>query len=261
MLVRDRPLCTSPDEIFDEIVEHIKVASSGHNIRSVMTIFRPRRRDETWGVKFWNSQFVRYAGYKNPTSDEILGDAENVGFTSYLIDHNLWKPPAEKSAFDVLPIVIKIPGNDTPIAYELPASVNNEILIEHPEFPEVKKLGYKWTAIPALSNFSVMIGGIEYTAAQFNGWFVTTEIARNLLERYEALKPLATAMDFDPTDKFLAQRVSIELEAAILYSFEKRNVTIVDPATVGHSFITHCKRTKCMERMSFKMVLDRGSCG
>lgn len=248
LVVRDRRHCTRPDEIFNEVLEHLKAAAGGTSIQSVMTVFRPQQPDELWGLRFWSSQFVRYAGYKDRASLEILGDTANADFTSYLIETNLWKPPAEKSAFDVLPLVIKVPGNDTPFVYELPKAAINEVKIEHPKFAKVKDLGYKWTTIPAINNFIVTLGGIKYTAAPFNGWYVTTEIARNLLERYGATKPLATAMGFELNDTFLAQKISTELESAILFSFEKNKITMVDPDTVGRSFLTHCKREQSSGR-------------
>lgn len=87
-----------------------------------------------------------------------------------------------------------------------------------------------------------------FVLAPFNGWFVSIEVARNLLDRYEATMPLAKAMGIDPSDKFVAQKVSTELESAILYSFEKNEFTMVDPMTVGKSFMTHCKREQSAGR-------------
>ncbi len=77
---------------------------------------------------------------------------------------------------------------------------------------------------------------------------MSIEIARNLIERYKVTTPLAEAMNMDVKDKFLAQKVSAELETAICYSFEKQGFTIVDPMTVGDSFMTHCKRERSAGR-------------
>jgi nitric oxide synthase oxygenase domain/subunit len=65
----------------------------------------------------------------------------------------------------------------------LPKEVTHEVELEHPKYPRVKDLGYKWGAVPAISNFTMDLGGIKYQCAPFNGWFVSIEIARNLLER------------------------------------------------------------------------------
>ena len=248
MEVRDCRHCDQPNEIFSEVVEHLKIATGGSNIQSVMTVFRPQRSDEVWGMRFWSNQFVRYAGYKDESSDTILGDPANAEFTTFLTSNRIWKPPSTRSAFDVLPIVLKIPNNDIPFVYELPKEVTHEVELEHPKYPRVKDLGYKWGAVPAISNFTMDLGGIKYPCAPFNGWFVSIEIARNLLERYNATEPLAEAFGMDVTDKLLHQKVSAELETAILHSFEKNKFTVVDPMTVGKSFLTHCKRERTSGR-------------
>lgn len=166
LVVRDRRYCKQPNEIFHEVGEHLKMATSGTNIQSVMTVFRPQHYSQIWGMRFWSSQFVRYAGYSDSTTKEVLGDPANVEFTSYLIDNNLWSPPVETSAFDVLPVVLKIPGNNVPFLYELPKAITHEVNLEHPKFERVKDLGYKWAAVPAISNFSMTLGGIKYAAGK-----------------------------------------------------------------------------------------------
>ena len=92
------------------------------------------------------------------------------------------------------------------------------------------------------------LGGIKYPCAPFNGWFVSIEICRNLIERYQVTGALADAMKMDLNDTFLPQKISIELESAVFYSFQKKGFTIVDPMTVGKSFMTHCKRERSSGR-------------
>lgn len=100
--------------MFNEVCDHLKLATGGDSIQSVMTVFRPQQRNEIYGTRFWSSQFVRYAGYEDETTGEVLGDPANANFTSYLIKKGLWSPPTRRTAFDILPIVIKVPGNDKP---------------------------------------------------------------------------------------------------------------------------------------------------
>lgn len=47
--------------------------------RSAITIFPPRT-DGKHDFRVWNSQLIRYAGYKQPDG-QILGDPANVEFT------------------------------------------------------------------------------------------------------------------------------------------------------------------------------------
>lgn len=246
--VRDARHIENPNKILAEVVEHMKIATGGTNVQSVMTVFRPQRNDEIFGMRFWSSQIVRYAGYVDGETGKVLGDPANAELTSYLIERELWVPPVERTAFDVLPLVLKLPNNDIPFIYELSNEVVSEVDIEHPDFPALKELGCKWTTVPTITNFMMNLGGIKYSCCPFNGWFVSIEVVRNLIERYDLTLPLANVFGIDHGDKHLKERVSLELDAAINYSFEKRNITIVDCVTVGKSFMTHCKNERIAGR-------------
>ena len=65
--------------MFDSILEHIVYATNKGRIRSVITLFPPRREGQR-DFRIWNSQLVSYAGYRNPDGT-ITGDAINVDFT------------------------------------------------------------------------------------------------------------------------------------------------------------------------------------
>lgn len=58
--MRDCRHCTEPGEVFQEVEEHLRLATGGSSIKSVMTVFRPQRQDEIWGMRFWSAQLVRY---------------------------------------------------------------------------------------------------------------------------------------------------------------------------------------------------------
>ena len=65
--VRDCRHVTKPEDVFAQVEEHLKIATAGTNIQSVMTVFRPLRPGESVGPRFWTEQFVRYAGYRDET--------------------------------------------------------------------------------------------------------------------------------------------------------------------------------------------------
>ena len=49
----------------------------------------------------------------------------------------------------------------------------------------------KWYAVPAVANIMLDIGGLQYTAAPFNGWYMCSEIASRTfgdVYRYNLLK-------------------------------------------------------------------------
>lgn len=57
-------------------------------------------------------------------------------------------------------------------------------------YPDFDDLNLKWYALPAVSSLCLDIGGIEFPAIPFNGWYMGTEIGRNLgdCNRYNLLK-------------------------------------------------------------------------
>ena len=139
----------------------------------------------------------------------------------------------------------KAPGRSKPFVKQLPADCIFEVELEHPSLPELSKLGLRWTTVPVISNFKMNLGGVVYQNMPFNGWFVSTEIVRNLMERYnvgpEIAKVCGLGMDNDPMWRTAA---SYELERMVLHSFQKHKFTIVDPMTVGRSFCTHVQRER-----------------
>lgn len=67
-------------------------------------------------------------------------------------------------------------------------------LIPRPDAPRLEwfaTLGLRWYALPAVSNMLLEIGGLEFPAAPFSGWYMSTEIGtRNLCDphRYNILE-------------------------------------------------------------------------
>ena len=52
----------------------------------------------------------------------------------------------------------------------------------HFRYPWFEELGLKWYALPAVANMAFDCGGLEFTAAPFNGWYMATEIGRDLCD-------------------------------------------------------------------------------
>jgi nitric-oxide synthase, bacterial len=156
-----------------------------------------------------------------------------------------WKTE-KRTPFDVLPIVIQMPGQQ-PEMFELPSSAVLEVPLSHPDYSWFASLGLKWHALPVISNMRLEIGGISYTAAPFNGFYMGAEIGgRNLgdKERYNLLPYIAERMGLDTrTDRTLwKDRALVELNVAVLHSFAQHGVTMVDHHAVSRQFITHEKK-------------------
>ena len=102
--------------------------------------------------------------------------------TEYLLRHKYWMPPKVRLAFDVLPLVLKVPCQKKPYVYELPREYIFKVRIEHPSKPEITNLGYWWMTVPAIADFEICLGRIWYQNFSFNGRFMSTEIICNLME-------------------------------------------------------------------------------
>ncbi|KAM5310894.1 nitric oxide synthase 1 isoform 2-T4 [Glossophaga mutica] len=230
--------CTTAHGMFNYICNHIKYATNKGNLRSAITIF-PQRIDSKHDFRVWNAQLIRYAGYKQPDGS-ILGDPANVEFTEICIQQG-WKPP--RGRFDVLPLLLQANGND-PELFQIPPELVLEVPIRHPKFEWFKDLGLKWYGLPAVSNMLLEIGGLEFSACPFSGWYMGTEIGvRDYCDnsRYNILEEVAKKMNLDMkrTSSLWKDQALVEINIAVLYSFQSDKVTIVDHHSATESFIKH----------------------
>ena len=237
--VRDMRHLTTAEDIFEALLEHIKHATNGGKIRSVISIFAQQMPGQP-GIRIWNPQAIRYAGYGQPDGT-VIGDPQHVELTNELF--KLGWQGGKRTPFDLLPIVIQMPG-EAPQLFELPPEIVLEVLLSHPDYPWFAGLGLKWHALPMVSNMQLSIGGISYTAAPFNGWYLGTEIgARNLADqyRYNMLPVIAERLGLDRrvSRTLWKDRALVELNIAVLSSFAKQGVSIVDHHTVARQFIVH----------------------
>ena len=72
LAVRDMRHLETAEEIFTALVEHLRLATNGGKIRSMITIFAPAV-PELPGIRIWNPQLIRYAGYRQPNGS-IVGE-------------------------------------------------------------------------------------------------------------------------------------------------------------------------------------------
>jgi nitric-oxide synthase, bacterial len=247
LTVRDLRHLSTAAEVFMALVEHIQLATNGGSIRPTITIFAPDQGSQ--GIRILNPLLIRYAGYRQPDGS-IIGDPEQVEFTE-LLQKMGWAGGA-KTPFDLLPLAIQMPGQK-PQIFELPPEIVMEVPLTHPDYPWFAELGLKWHALPAVSNLRLEIGGISYSAAPFNGWYMGAEIgSRNLgdTRRYNLLPVVAERMGLSLKSKLSLwkDRALVELNAAVLYSFAKQGVSIIDHHSASSQFIRHIEREAQMGR-------------
>ncbi|MGN1400674.1 MAG: nitric oxide synthase oxygenase [Bacillus sp. (in: firmicutes)] len=221
------------DDMYQALLHHISYASNEGRILPTITIFKQHKNHEDT-ARIYNHQLIRYAGYNS--GDGVKGDPHSLHFTK-MCSKLGWQ--GEKTNYDVLPFVFSINGR-RPVCRNVPKTLIKEVEIRHPDYP-FEELGMKWYGVPIISDMRLEIGGVSYHAAPFNGWYMGTEIgARNLADehRYHVLPRIAEVMGLSTNrnDTLWKDKALIELNVAVLNSFKKAGITIVDHHTAAAQF-------------------------
>lgn len=241
--VRDLRTVTDAGGVARHCFEHLSAATNRGKIRPMISIFAPETPTRP-APRIWSEQLIRYAGYEQPDGS-VLGDPRYVTFTREVMRRG-WRPPCPRGAFDVLPLVVET-VDAGPQLFRLPDDVVLEVELTHPELDWFADLGLRWHAVPVISNNRLQIGGVSYPAAPFNGWYMGTEIgARNLgdTERYDQVPVVAERMGLDTSTEasLWRDRALVEINRAVLHSFESQQVAITDHHTESRRFLTHLQK-------------------
>ena len=240
--------------ILEALKNHVAFSYNEGAIKSAVTIFAPRDKtsESSDPVRVLNHQLIRYAGFKNEDGT-ILGDPHSLNFSEKLA--TLGWQPSKKTAFTPMPWLIQINGEiqDPYSVFEEYPNLLTEVQIEHPENSAFKELGLKWYSTPILSDMALLIGGIHYPCAPFNGWYMGTEIgARNLADenRYDYLPQIAKIFDLNTKSNrtLWRDRALIELNRAVLHSFDRDKIKIGDHHALTRQFEKFCEneaKSKC----------------
>ena len=224
--VRDRRGVDDPDEVHAALLEHLDAATNGGKIRPIITIFAPADAEGP-RVRIWNRQLLGYAGYRQEDGT-VIGDPANADFTDQVRALG-WNGAG--GMFDLLPLVIQRRG-EAPRLYPAPVAHALEVSLRHPEFEWFAELGLKWYAVPVIADMLLRVGGVDYPAAPFNGWYMGTEVGRDLAEesRYNHL-PLIAERTYGGRNAWSPswrEWALEELNAAVLYSFTEAGVRLVE---------------------------------
>jgi len=224
-------------DVFQALEHHLEYAFNKGNIKSCIAIFRQRLPGEELGPRIINHQLLRFAGYRS-SEGVVTGDPQEVSMTDFAVQLG-WHPP--HTAFDLLPLMFQWPGWKVAVG-EIKDPERFLVNIEHPFFEWFRMLNLKWYAVPVIADMLLEIGGVEYTAAPFNGWYMGTEIgSRNFgdVHRYNLLPVIADRMGLDTSSiaTLWKDRALVELNLAILHSFKKAGITISDHHEVAEQFV------------------------
>ena len=241
LVVRDLRKVSRPDEVYRELVHHLSLAGQRERslIRPVISIFAAHRPGQPY-TRIWNEQLIRYAGHRH-AAGHIVGDPRYAEFTDTMRQYG-WRGKPDQP-FDVLPLAIEGPDGAVHV-FDLPERAVWEVPLGHPEHRWFAELGLRWHAVPAISNQRLTIGGISYPLAPFNGWYMGTEIgARNLADvgRYNLLPLVAERLGLDVTSErsLWRDRALVELNRAVLWSFDQAGARISDHHGESRRFLAH----------------------
>ena len=246
--VHDARSAQENKDIVHALGQHMETAWNDGQIQSLITIFaprHPRRLMEPDPVRIGNGQLIRYAGFKQ-SDGSVQGDPASVALTQHMLDQG-WRPE-NRHAFVPLPWSIWTEDEEHPpedVFAKCPQWLH-EVELTHPEWPGFAELALKWYAIPAISEMALVIGGITYPCAPFNGWYMGTEIgARNLADedRYNVLPAVAKCIGLDTSSprNLWKDRALVELNRAVLHSFDDAGITMGDHHELGAQFEKFCK--------------------
>ncbi|CAF3342184.1 unnamed protein product [Rotaria socialis] len=236
--VLDKRNITSNHEMFVIICDHLRMAYNQGVLKATILVMNREAR-------LWSTQYLRFACYQE-LNGSLIGDPMNQELTKAAMKLGWNKPLKERTQWDLLPIIVQCDPNLPPSWFELPEDLRPIVFLSHPDptyDAAMKSLGLRWIAQPFVSDKAVEIGGIVYKCVPFSGWFMETEIGRNLcdIQRYNIIPKLAALLDLDVTAAANAQlnvdRIYVEVNAAILHSFQQAKITIVDHHTAAAGFM------------------------
>ncbi|XP_069950752.1 nitric oxide synthase-like protein isoform X2 [Cherax quadricarinatus] len=236
--VFDARYVTTASGMFEALCNHIKYGTNKGNLRSAITIF-PQRTDGKHDFRVWNPQLISFAGYKQEDGS-IIGDPLNVEFTE-VCQRLGWK--GHNKTWDVLPLVLSAGGHD-PEWFDIPPDLVLIVPIVHPEYKWFSELELQWYALPAVASLMFDCGGLEFPAAPFNGWYMVSEIGTRDLcdpQRFNILETVGRKMGLDTRSatNLWKDKALVEVNIAVLHSFQRLNVTIMDHHSAAESFMKH----------------------
>lgn len=230
LVISDLREVSSPVAFESALKSHIEIGFNNGKIKPFISIFQPN------SFKIINKQLIGFAAFANGKT--LLGDPSNLKLTQFA--QKLGWTPKQLSAFEILPIIYQTADSKFHW-FELNSESIPMVKLQHPEFEAFNKLNLSWYAVPIISDMDLYIGGIKYQAAPFNGWYMGTEIgARNLTDenRYNLLPQIAQSFGIEPVKSNLLWKdlALAHLNKAVLYSFKKAGVSMVDHHTACLQF-------------------------
>jgi nitric-oxide synthase len=248
LVLNDKRNATNTNEVFDALEEHLEMATNNGKILPLITVFPPLQPNGTIPFRIWNKNLIRYAAHQQEDGT-IIGDPDQFAFTKLC---KQWGWSGNDGEYDLLPLVVQANG-ELPTWRKLKQESVLEVDLAHPEYKWFSDLQLKWHAVPLISDMLLDVGGIQYPAAPFNGWYMVTEIgSRNLGDekRYNKLPLIAQQMGLhmDKSNPFWKDKALVVLNEAVHFSFQKSGVTLTDHHAASEQFMKFIRNEEAENR-------------
>ena len=248
LVLNDKRNATNTNEVFDALEEHLEMATNNGKILPLITVFPPLQPNGTIPFRIWNKNLIRYAAHQQEDGT-IIGDPDQLAFTKLC---KQWGWSGNDGEYDLLPLVVQANG-ELPTWRKLKQESVLEVDLAHPEYKWFSDLQLKWHAVPLISDMLLDVGGIQYPAAPFNGWYMVTEIgSRNLGDekRYNKLPLIAQQMglNMDKSNPFWKDKTLVVLNEAVHFSFQKSGVTLADHHAASEQFMKFIRNEEAENR-------------
>ncbi|XP_071848610.1 nitric oxide synthase, inducible-like isoform X2 [Apostichopus japonicus] len=230
--VFDARKVTTAREMFEALCRHLLYALNGGSIKCAVTIF-PQAIEQSKQFRIWNQRLIGYAGYKEPDG-HVIGDLHSVEITEICTSLG-WH--GDGGRYDVLPLIIQAAGGETEL-FELPKELVMEVNLCHAEYDSFEDLDLKCYVIPSVANQGLEIGGLVFPACPMNEIYTDSQICSlSYLRDPPLIKEMASRFNIDAEgDVLWTERTYMELNVAVLHSFKKQCVSIIDHHTALDEF-------------------------
>jgi nitric-oxide synthase len=198
----------------------VRRATNGGRLTPRIVVFPPDGPDGP-SLRIWNDQLIGYAGERQ-SDGQVLGDPTQLTLTAALRRLGWCERIGSQT---VLPIAFRI-GRSAPELLSLSRKDVLEVPLQHPEYPWMADLEFRWHALPAISRMAAVIGGLVYPVL-VAGWHEAGEIL-NDLRRLGIWAVFAERLSLSARDRRRSQRIDLVVLEAVLYSFREAGVMIED---------------------------------
>jgi nitric-oxide synthase len=198
----------------------VRCATNRGRVTPRIVVFPPDGPDGPT-LRIWNDQLIGYAAERQPDG-QVLGDPTQLTLTAALRRLGWCERIGSQT---VLPIAFRI-GRSAPELISLSRNDVLQVPLQHPEYPWIAELEFKWHALPAISGMVAIIGGLVHPVL-IAGWHEAGEIL-NDLRRFGIWAVAAERLGLSTRDRRRSQRIDLVMLEAVLYSFQEAGVMIED---------------------------------